>query len=155
MVPILTMIDIYAAYLHRLELDWTTVWLLLPTSFVGMIIGQLLDKHLTDVGARLLVGVILLCILALRTWKDVVRYLCPKFAIKHQLSGGSKEYKAEVEGKGSMDLNDEEAKELLNEINKEDNSSNHLEIDDGRPSSPTRISRRNNYHQRPSYYGHV
>jgi len=137
------MIDIYAAYLHRLELDWTTVWLLLPTSFVGMIIGQLLDKHLTDVGARLLVGVILLCILALRTWKDVVRCLCPKFAIKYQLSGDSKEYKAEVEGKGSMDLNDEEAKELLNEINKDnDKSSNHLEIDDGRPSSPIRISRR-------------
>ena len=143
MVPILTMIDIYAAYLHRLELDWTTVWLLLPTSFVGMIIGQLLDKHLTDVGARLLVGVILLCILALRTWKDVIRCLCPNFAIKHQFSGDSKEHKAEVEGKGSMDLNDEEAKELLNEINKDDNSSNHLEIDDGRPSSPiTRISRR-------------
>ena len=146
MVPILTMIDIYAAYLHRLELDWTTVWLLLPTSFVGMIIGQLLDKHLTDVGARLLVGVILLCILALRTWKDVIRFLCPKFAIKHQLSGDSKEHKAEVEGKGSMDLNDEEAKELLNEINKDDNSSssNHLEIDDGRPPSApiTKISRR-------------
>ena len=135
MVPILTMIDIYAAYLHRLELDWTTVWLLLPTSFVGMIIGQLLDKHLTDVGARLLVGVILLCILALRTWKDVIRFLCPKFAIKYQLSGDSKEHKAEVEGKGSMDLSDEEAKDLLNEINKDDNSSssNHLEIDDGRP----------------------
>ena len=82
MVPILTMIDIYAAYLHRLELDWRTIWLLLPTSFVG-----LLDKkHLTDVGARLLVGVILLCILALRTW-NVVRCLCPNFAIKHQLSG--------------------------------------------------------------------
>ena len=120
------------------------MWLLLPTSFVGMIIGQMLDKHLTDVGARLLVGVILLCILALRTWKDVIRYLCPKFAIKHQLSGDSKEHKAEVEGKGSMDLSDEEAKELLNEINNNDNSSNHLEIDDGRPSSSpiTRISRR-------------
>jgi len=110
-----------------------------------MIIGQLLDKHLTDVGARLLVGVILLCILALRTWKDVIRFLCPKFAIKYQLSGDSKEHKAEVEGKGSMDLSDEEAKDLLNEINKVDNSSssNHLEIDDGRPSSsPIRISRR-------------
>mmetsp|Transcript_30851 Transcript_30851/g.65189 ORF Transcript_30851/g.65189 Transcript_30851/m.65189 type:complete len:141 (+) Transcript_30851:276-698(+) len=77
MVPILTMIDIYAAFLHRSALDWPTVWLLLPTSFVGMVIGQFLDGYMTDTGARLLVGMILLGILALRTWKDVATFLFP------------------------------------------------------------------------------
>lgn len=90
MVPILTMIDIYAAWLHRTALDWPTVWLLLPTSFVGMIIGQLLDKYLTDKSARLLVGIILLGILALRTWKDVATFLFPKWAIERHFSGDSR-----------------------------------------------------------------
>lgn len=93
MVPILTMIDIYAAWLHRVALDWPTIWLLLPTSFVGMLLGQVLDKFMTDKGARLLVGFILLGILALRTWKDAVGFFCPKWAIENQLSGESKEDK--------------------------------------------------------------
>lgn len=122
MVPILTMIDIYAAYLHRLALDWPTVWLLLPTSFVGMIIGQVADRYMTDRGARLLVGLILLGILALRTWKDVLVFLCPSVAIRYQISGDSKEHKREVEGKGSMDLDDNEAKALLDEIHNKDDA---------------------------------
>ncbi|KAL7529491.1 hypothetical protein ACHAXR_005931 [Thalassiosira sp. AJA248-18] len=114
MVPILTMIDIYAAYLHRLALDWPTVWLLLPTSFVGMVIGQIADRYMTDRGARVLVGMILLGILALRTWKDVAIFLFPNWAIRHQLSGDSKEHKEEIEGKGSMD--DDEARALLDKM---------------------------------------
>ena len=92
MVPILTMIDIFAAYLHRSVLDWATIWLLLPLSFVGMILGQYVsDRYLTDKGARILVGVILLSILALRTWKDVLAYISPMWAIEHQISGDDKE----------------------------------------------------------------
>ena len=92
MVPILTMIDIFAAYLHRSVLDWTTIWLLLPLSFVGMILGQYVsDRYLTDKGARILVGVILLSILALRTWKDVLGYISPMWAIEHHISGDDKE----------------------------------------------------------------
>lgn len=92
MVPILTMIDIFAAYLHRSVLDWTTIWLLLPLSFVGMILGQYVsDRYLTDKGARILVGVILLSILALRTWKDVLAYISPMWAIEHHISGDDKE----------------------------------------------------------------
>ena len=114
MVPILTMIDIYAAWLHRSALDWPTVWILLPTSFVGMVIGQVVDGYMTDTGARLLVGIILLGILVLRTWKDVVTYFFPGWVIQHQLSGDSKEHKVNIEGKGSMD--DFETEGLLNEI---------------------------------------
>lgn len=92
MVPILTMIDIFAAYLHRSVLDWTTIWLLLPLSSVGMILGQYIsDRYLTDKGARILVGVILLSILALRTWKDVLAYISPMWAIEHHISGDDKE----------------------------------------------------------------
>ncbi len=92
MVPILTMIDIFAAYLHRSVLDWATIWLLLPLSFVGMILGQYVsDRYLTDKGARILVGVILLSILALRTWKDVLAYISPMWAIEHHISGDDKE----------------------------------------------------------------
>lgn len=121
MVPILTMIDIYAAFLHRSALDWPTVWLLLPTSFVGMVIGQLVDGYVTDTGARLLVGMILLGILALRTWKDVVTFLFPSWAIERQLSGDSKMHKIEVEGKGSMDSNDNnEANAFISHLNIED-----------------------------------
>mmetsp|Transcript_54479 Transcript_54479/g.81109 ORF Transcript_54479/g.81109 Transcript_54479/m.81109 type:complete len:333 (+) Transcript_54479:138-1136(+) len=115
MVPILTIIDVYAAYLHRAALDWNTVWVLLPTSFVGMVLGQVLDKHMTDKGARLLVGIILLGILTLRTWKDVLIYLFPNWAIRNQLSGDSKELKVEIRKEGSMDS--AEAEELLDNRN--------------------------------------
>mmetsp|Transcript_18770 Transcript_18770/g.33775 ORF Transcript_18770/g.33775 Transcript_18770/m.33775 type:complete len:359 (-) Transcript_18770:469-1545(-) len=150
MVPILTMIDIYAAWLHRSALDWPTVWLLLPTSFVGMVIGQVVDGYMTDEGARLLVGMILLSILALRTWKDVVAFLFPAWAIRHQLSGDSKEHKFKIEGKGSMD--DVEAEGLLNKMNDTEDgkadSSSHLDMergdDDGvagrRSKPPTALS---------------
>ena len=104
-VPILAIIDVYAACLHSTALDWPTVWLLLPTSFVGMGLGQMIDKYMTDRGARLLVGCILLAILALRTWKDVAAVLCPSWAIKHHL-GDTKERKIE-EGKVSEDEGDE------------------------------------------------
>jgi len=98
-VPILAMIDIYAAWLHRSSLDRPTVWLLLPMSFVGMFIGQYMDRRMSDGGARFLVGFILLGILALRVWKDVAKWLFPSWAIQHQL-GESKDYKI-IEGKGS------------------------------------------------------
>lgn len=52
MVPILSIIDIYAAYLHRSALHWSTVRILLPPSFLGMGLGMLVDGYLTDGGAR-------------------------------------------------------------------------------------------------------
>ena len=121
-VPILAIIDVYAAWLHSTALDWPTVWLLLPTSFIGMGLGQMIDKHMTDRGARLLVGCILLAILALRTWKDVAAVLCPRWTIEHHL-GESKGRKIE-EGKasededenddGSGETNDKEREAFLN-----------------------------------------
>ena len=92
MVPILTMIDIYAAWLHRHVLDWHTIWILLPLSFVGMILGQYVaERYLSDKGARLFVGLILLFILALRTWKQcykgVVSYCFPSWAIENLIYG--------------------------------------------------------------------
>eukprot|EP00729_Bicosta_minor_P007751 gene7751-8717_t len=74
-VPILTLIDISAAWLHYRSLDWQTVIILLPLSFVGMYIGQKADKYLTDTSARLLVGTILLAILALRVGSKVMAVL--------------------------------------------------------------------------------
>jgi len=71
MVPILTMIDVCAAWLHKESLDWLTVWILFPMSFVGMILGQLLDRYLTDSSARILVGLILLGLLLLRAGIDL------------------------------------------------------------------------------------
>ncbi|KAG7349620.1 sulfite exporter TauE/SafE [Nitzschia inconspicua] len=71
-VPILTMIDISAAWLHKKDLDWDTIKLLLPLSFVGMGIGQYLDKLLSDAAARLLVGVLLLMILMVQLGKDSI-----------------------------------------------------------------------------------
>jgi len=58
-----------------------------------MIIGQMLDKHLTDKHARLLVGFILLSILLLRVWKDVITFLFPNWAIEKHLSGESRDTK--------------------------------------------------------------
>ncbi|KAL3918540.1 MAG: hypothetical protein SGILL_004186, partial [Bacillariaceae sp.] len=71
-VPILTMIDISAAWLHAKDLDFDTIKLLLPLSFVGMFLGQWLDKHLTDSNARMLVGVFLLLILTVQLGKDAM-----------------------------------------------------------------------------------
>lgn len=70
-VPILTMIDISAAWLHCRDLDFGAIKLLVPMSFVGMAIGQYLDRHLTDAHARLLVGIFLLLILAIQVGKDL------------------------------------------------------------------------------------
>ena len=74
-VPIVAMIDISAAYLHRKSIDWYTTWLLLPLSFVGMGIGQIIDKYLTDALARIMVGFILLAILSFRVWDDIAAAL--------------------------------------------------------------------------------
>jgi uncharacterized membrane protein YfcA len=71
-VPILTMIDISAAWLHAKDLDFDTIKLLLPLSFVGMFLGQWLDKHLSDGNARLLVGIFLLIILTVQVGKDAM-----------------------------------------------------------------------------------
>lgn len=107
MVPILTMIDIYAAYLHRDVLDWHTIWILLPTSFVGMILGQYVaERYLTDKGARIFIGLILLFILALRTWKQcckgLVSYLFPSWAIEHHFSGDcDKDKESDDENEGA------------------------------------------------------
>ena len=77
-VPILAMIDISAAYLHHKSIDWRTTWLLLPVSFIGMAIGQVLDRFMTDALARVLVGFILLSILVLKVWEDIVAFIFPK-----------------------------------------------------------------------------
>jgi uncharacterized membrane protein YfcA len=71
-VPILTMIDISAAWLHSNDLDLDTIKLLLPLSFVGMALGQYLDKLLSDANARLLVGILLLIILTAQLGKDSI-----------------------------------------------------------------------------------
>ena len=128
-VPILAIIDVYAAWLHSTALDWPTVWLLLPTSFIGMGLGQMIDKHMTDRGARLLVGCILLAILALRTWKDVAAVLCPRWAIEHHL-GESKGRKIE-EGKASEDEdeNDDDSGET-NDKEREAFLDNKIEMND-------------------------
>lgn len=76
-VPILAMIDISAAGLHKTGIDWQTTRLLLPISFLGMAFGQLLDRFMTDALARIMVGFILLSILTLKVWKDVAAFLFP------------------------------------------------------------------------------
>uniref|UniRef100_A0A7S4MF93 Membrane transporter protein n=1 Tax=Odontella aurita TaxID=265563 RepID=A0A7S4MF93_9STRA len=81
-VPILTVIDISAAWIHSDELDWPTVWLLLPLSFVGMALGQCIDERLSDTHARLAVGTLLLVILTLRTWRKVASTLFPSLVRK-------------------------------------------------------------------------
>lgn len=87
-VPILAMIDISAAYLHRKSIDWNTTWLLLPVSFVGMGFGQILDGYMTDALARILVGFILLSILTLKVWEDVVAFIFPNYGVKSVSSEG-------------------------------------------------------------------
>jgi len=71
-VPILCMIDISAAWLHFKDLDFESIKLLLPMSFLGMALGTWLDKRLTDASARFLVGLLLLMILAVQLGKDMI-----------------------------------------------------------------------------------
>mmetsp|Transcript_15018 Transcript_15018/g.22513 ORF Transcript_15018/g.22513 Transcript_15018/m.22513 type:complete len:346 (+) Transcript_15018:125-1162(+) len=108
MVPILTMIDIYAAYLHQHALDWNTIYILLPLSFVGMILGQYVaERYLTDKGARLFIGLLLLFILALRTWKQMVSYLFPSWAIENHFSGDCEKDKESDDEDKEEDREDE------------------------------------------------
>ena len=67
-VPILAMIDISAAYIHWNAIDWRTTRSLLPVSFLGMGIGQVLDHYMTDAHARIIVGSILLAMLIVKIW---------------------------------------------------------------------------------------
>jgi len=99
-VPILTMIDVSAAWLHGDSLDWPTVWLLLPLSFVGMGVGQFLDQYMSDSSARIMVGFILLSILALKIKDDVLIYL-----------GLASLPKRKSSGEGGNDENDIESSE--------------------------------------------
>ena len=71
-VPILTMIDVSAAWLHFKNLDVPTIILLLPMSFVGMFLGMWLSEKLSDAHARLLTGIFLLIILAVQLGKDAI-----------------------------------------------------------------------------------
>uniref|UniRef100_A0A7S0FIN2 Membrane transporter protein n=1 Tax=Minutocellus polymorphus TaxID=265543 RepID=A0A7S0FIN2_9STRA len=127
LATVATAATVLTAWLHSTALDWPTVWLLLPTSFIGMGLGQMIDKHMTDRGARLLVGCILLAILTLRTWKDVAAVLCPRWAIEHHL-GDSKERKIE-EGKVSED-EDEVDDDETNEKEREAFLDNEIEMYD-------------------------
>ena len=77
-VPILTMIDISAAWLHYKDLDFETIKLLLPMSFCGMAFGTFLDRHLSDQNARLLVGILLLLIMGVQLGKDYIMELVTK-----------------------------------------------------------------------------
>ena len=69
-VPILTMIDISASWLHFRDLDFAAIKVLLPVSFLGMALGQWLDKRLSDSNAWLLVGLLLLIILAVELFES-------------------------------------------------------------------------------------
>jgi len=91
------MIDVSAAWLHGDSLDWPTVWLLLPLSFVGMGIGQFLDQYMSDSSARIMVGFILLSILALKIKDDVVVYLGLASRPKRKISGEGGNDKDDIE----------------------------------------------------------
>mmetsp|Transcript_26763 Transcript_26763/g.29607 ORF Transcript_26763/g.29607 Transcript_26763/m.29607 type:complete len:305 (+) Transcript_26763:63-977(+) len=70
-VPILTIIDISAAWLHSKDLVWPPIYVLVPFSMIGMVIGQIADKYyLNDSDARLLVGVLLLVILGFQVMQS-------------------------------------------------------------------------------------
>jgi uncharacterized membrane protein YfcA len=92
-VPILAMIDISAAYIHSRCIDWYTTWLLLPLSFVGMGIGQVLDRYMTDALARIIVGFILLALLTFKLKDDILRTI-QKTTIR---SNGSNDYHHDIE----------------------------------------------------------
>mmetsp|Transcript_20181 Transcript_20181/g.30275 ORF Transcript_20181/g.30275 Transcript_20181/m.30275 type:complete len:348 (+) Transcript_20181:83-1126(+) len=114
-VPILAMIDISAAGLHRTSIDWYTTRLLLPLSFLGMFLGQILDRYMTDALARILVGFILLSILTLKVWKDVVTFVFPRQYSSNKNKDGS------VEGGGNY-VDIESLKNTINESNKKKHS---------------------------------
>jgi len=98
-VPILTMIDVSAAWLHCDSLDWPTVWLLLPLSFVGMLVGQFLTRYMSDSASRIMVGFILLSILTLKIKDDVASFLGLAVRPKRKVSG---------DGTGGGDGSDED-----------------------------------------------
>lgn len=71
MVPVLSVVDVHAAMLHRRHVDWRAVRHLLPTSLIGMVIGQSISGLVSDASARLLAGIVLLGILALQARGEV------------------------------------------------------------------------------------
>jgi len=86
-VPVLTMIDVSSAWLHGSDLDWPTVWLLLPFSFVGMVVGVWMDQYMDDAAARIMVGVVLLVILVVKVKDDLLE------CVRSFLGRGTEEYR--------------------------------------------------------------
>ena len=64
--PILTMIDIAAAYLHWHAIVVSSITILVPFAFVGLLVGHVLEQHLSDAQARILVGGFLLLLLTIQ-----------------------------------------------------------------------------------------
>lgn len=67
MVPVLSAIDIAAAYIHRSELNWPAVLTIVPTTCIGMAAGNMVAEQLTDGVGKIAVGSILIALLALQT----------------------------------------------------------------------------------------
>lgn len=74
-VPVLAVIDVAAGWIHRQALEWRSLRVLLPFSYAGMALGQVLDRRLvsssgSEGASRLLVGGLLLFVLILRISVD-------------------------------------------------------------------------------------
>jgi uncharacterized membrane protein YfcA len=143
-VPILAMIDISAAYLHSTSIDWYTTWLLLPISFVGMGLGQVLDRYMTDSLARILVGFILLSILLLKVWKDLVA------AVTNMMSSGSSSNISR--GRSSIGVGDGDGGNDLNyhDIESHNQSTVVINNENKRKHSPPPNSNRHQHQQQQS-----
>jgi len=69
LLGILILGDLFAAFFHRRNADWSHVIFLLPATLVGIVIGYFLLKIVTNDQLKPIIGIIVLAMLAIHCWR--------------------------------------------------------------------------------------
>ena len=70
LLPILAMADVFAVAYYRRHAEWKHVLRLLPWALVGICIGSVLVRYITDVHFKPIIGVTVIIIFALSFWRS-------------------------------------------------------------------------------------
>jgi uncharacterized protein len=68
-LPLLVFADFVAVFTYRRHAQWRYLWKLFPWTAIGVVLGFVALGRISDHGARLMIGVIILALVALSYWR--------------------------------------------------------------------------------------
>jgi uncharacterized protein len=71
-LPLLIFGDLVAVLSYRTHTQWRYLWKLMPWTAGGVVLGYLALGHISDRTARIMIGVIIVCLCALGYWRRYV-----------------------------------------------------------------------------------